>query len=133
MNFMRKLLTFTLLIVYFTFSSGVTIHMHYCMGEFVNLSFSDTNKGECGKCGMEKHDTDNSCCKDVQVSAKIADAHMTVNHEFKAVLFPIDLVHTPSSSSIDDIITKSPYSLSPTVISRADGIQLYLQFRNLRI
>ena len=130
---MKQALTFILLLVYFTFSSGVTMHMHYCMGEFVNLSFTDTNRGECGKCGMEKHDTGNTCCKDVQITAKISDAHKTSNHDFKPLTCSIDLASPPSSTCIDEIIIKSYYSVSPKLNSRARDIQLYIQFRNLRI
>lgn len=73
---MKRFTTSLLAIVYLCLSTGADLHLHYCMGEFVNLSFTDTNKGTCGKCGMQNHDNNNGCCKDVEISVKISDAHL---------------------------------------------------------
>ena len=72
---MKKLAATCLVFIYFTFSAGATIHLHFCMGEFINFSFSDTNESVCGKCGMSQHEENNNCCRDVSVTAKISDSH----------------------------------------------------------
>ncbi len=74
---MKKFAASCLLIIYFTFSAGATVHLHYCMGALAGFSFSDTNEGSCSECGMDQHDDANSCCKDVEVTAKISDNHNT--------------------------------------------------------
>ena len=130
---MKKLTTFILAIFYFIFSSGVTMHMHYCMGEFVKFSLSDTNKGVCGKCGMENHDADNGCCRDLQVTAKISDAHLMSGHDFKPLTSYTDLIPPLSPIYADEIVTKSFFSYIPKLNSRRGEIQYYIQFRNLRI
>lgn len=130
---MKKLITSILAVIYFTFSAGVTIHMHYCMGEFIKFSFSETNKGVCGKCGMEKHDINKNCCTDVQFTAKISEAHMAYNHDFKFLLFYNDLIPSFYPAYHDRINPEVLYSGTPQLNSHGGEIPPYLYFRNLRI
>lgn len=67
------ILFFTL--VYFTFSIGTTLKLHYCGGEIedVQYSFADTkSKSNC--CGEEESE-DSDCCQNVIHSLKIKDNH----------------------------------------------------------
>lgn len=73
-SLVRKLLTTILAFLYLGISAGATVHLHYCMGKFVNVSFSNTARGICSNCGMQKHSKDNDCCRDVKVAAKITDS-----------------------------------------------------------
>jgi hypothetical protein len=130
---MKRFLTYIIAFIYLTFSVGATVHLHYCMGEFVKISLSDTNSGSCAKCGMDTHAADNDCCKDVQVSAKISDAHYStpVNHTFEypyalIVSYPLlvdDAVHQIENSQVSSPVNQSSTGESP----------LYIQFCNFRI
>jgi len=40
------------------------------MGKLVDWTFSHSNTGSCGSCGMEKKGSDNGCCKDEQKFVK---------------------------------------------------------------
>ena len=60
---MKKVILFILSIVYFASSVGATVHLHYCMDQFVNWSLADKEGDSCDKCGMKK---DGNCCKDEQ-------------------------------------------------------------------
>lgn len=73
-----------LLIIYGSTSVGATIHMHYCMNEFVgwNLWHGD-KENECGKCGMKEKKA--GCCKDEHKQLKLsADQN---HNQLKALVF----------------------------------------------
>lgn len=53
---------------------GATIHMHYCMNEFIGWSLWHGKKDkECGKCGMKEKK--GSCCKDECKQVKLKTEH----------------------------------------------------------
>jgi hypothetical protein len=130
---MKRFLTYIIAFIYLTFSVGATVHLHYCMGEFVKMSWSDTNSGSCAKCGMETHAADNGCCKDVQVTAKISDAHYSthVDHTFQ---YPYEHIIS-YLLAVDDALheIESSHVLSPIINSSPGESPLYIQFCNLRI
>ena len=69
---MKRIATFILLIIYFVTSTGATMHYHYCMGEVAGSSIWKDTEKKCGKCGMEKEESeDNGCCKDERQWIKI--------------------------------------------------------------
>lgn len=63
-----------LLLIYGTATMGATIHLHYCMNEYVGWSLWDAEKDKaCGKCGMtEKKE---GCCKDEHRQVKLKTEH----------------------------------------------------------
>ena len=53
---------------------GATIHMHYCMNEFVGWSLWHGEKEkECGTCGMKEKK--GGCCKDEHKQVKLKTEH----------------------------------------------------------
>jgi hypothetical protein len=52
---------------------GATVHLHYCMGEFMDVSLIHKEEHKCGKCGMLKTEKDNGCCKDEHKTLKAAE------------------------------------------------------------
>ena len=60
---MKKTVVILLLLIYGTATMGATVHLHYCMDEFVGWSLFPNKDGTCGKCGMEEKDKE-GCCKD---------------------------------------------------------------------
>jgi hypothetical protein len=67
---MKKFAIAILAVLYLGTSVGAIVHLHYCMGQLVNLSLwdSNSNSSECSKCGMQKNHgpAENGCCKDEQ-------------------------------------------------------------------
>lgn len=60
---------------YLAVASGAGVNLHYCMGELVDWSLTDSEKHACDFCGMEKtKSSEKSCCKDVQHQAKVDQA-----------------------------------------------------------
>lgn len=62
---MKRISVFILALVYITTSAGVTINMHYCMGELVEWGFFHNNDENCSKCGMKETESE-GCCEDEQ-------------------------------------------------------------------
>lgn len=116
-------------------SVGATLHLHYCMGEFVNVSFDDTTESICGKCGMESHAEKKECCKDVPVTLKVKDSHYSSNSIYffenkweQHCGSLVSLMELPLLRSFDtaplSFIDYSPPDFKSN---------LFLRFRNLRI
>lgn len=62
---MKKILVTILALVYLSTSSGMILHMHYCMGKMVNWGLTKSDSKKCPGCGMEKSAQDESgCCSD---------------------------------------------------------------------
>ncbi|MBC7934200.1 MAG: hypothetical protein H7Y86_02405 [Rhizobacter sp.] len=81
---MTKIIAILLLVSYGSTSVGATIHMHYCMNEFVgwNLWHGD-KENACGKCGMKEKK--GGCCKDEHKKLKLsADQN---HNQLKAFIF----------------------------------------------
>ena len=71
---MKKIAVVLLLLVYAGATTGATIHLHYCMNQFVGSSLWHSGKdSKCGKCGMK--DKKGGCCKDEHKQAKLTAEH----------------------------------------------------------
>ncbi|WP_345257536.1 HYC_CC_PP family protein [Flaviaesturariibacter amylovorans] len=72
---MKRVARFSLALLYLVFTTGATLHTHICMGDTVSTSLFADQDGPCSKCGMEKHEQANDCCKDVPTTLKVTDDH----------------------------------------------------------
>jgi hypothetical protein len=76
----KKTAVILLLLIYGSATMGATVHLHYCMNEFVGWSFFHGKDDKCGKCGMEEKDKDKgSCCKDEHKHFKLKADHQKSN------------------------------------------------------
>ena len=75
---MKKVAVILLLFVYGTTTIGATVHLHYCMNEFVGWSLFHGKDETCGKCGMEEKDK-GACCKDEHKHFKLKVDHPKSN------------------------------------------------------
>ena len=57
---MKKLIAITLMLIYFTVTTGFTVSMHYCMNELESAKIGAPETEVCNKCGMETND---GCCR----------------------------------------------------------------------
>lgn len=130
---MKKVAAVFFVLLYSTFSVGATMHLHYCMGKFVSSSLFNTNNDACSKCGMESHEGESSCCKDVKVSVKISDKHFTSS----TACFDSSCTKVVQPSGFGAVIGMLPVTgpipcrqgYSPPDVS----IPLFIQARSLRI
>ena len=63
---MKKIIISILAFLYISTSAGATIHLHYCMGKFVNWNLRHKPADRCSKCGMKTNHNfeNNGCCRD---------------------------------------------------------------------
>ena len=89
---MKKILAITVAFMYLAITSGLVLHIHYCMGEQTGTSvkFAEINSQTCGKCGMEKGS--NKCCHDEIKFLKLQDVHKQVNADYQ-IAPPPAIVH----------------------------------------
>ncbi|WP_207495764.1 HYC_CC_PP family protein [Aridibaculum aurantiacum] len=70
---MKRFIVLILSILYLGTSVGATFNMHYCMGKLVDVSLFADEGEDCSSCGMEKAESNNSCCKDEHKELKVQD------------------------------------------------------------
>src|SRR5438034_11541801 len=82
---MKKFVVAILALFYLTTSSGATIHLHYCMGKLAEWSFGHSQSDICSKCGMEKKDNNNGCCKDEFKQIKLVQDQNAPNSAWQLI------------------------------------------------
>jgi hypothetical protein len=70
----KKIVVIFLLVIYGFSSIGATVHLHYCMGKFVDWSLIDSKEDKCDNCGM-KGKSKEGCCKDEHKEFKLKTDH----------------------------------------------------------
>jgi len=85
---MKKVITLILALFYLATSFGATVNMHYCMGEFVEISIGSKQSNICSGCGMlKKDDKGKDCCKNEHKQLK-HEKHR-VSSQLKFIFFQI--------------------------------------------
>jgi hypothetical protein len=82
----KKIAVILLLLIYGSATMGTTVHLHYCMDEFVGWSLFHSEDEKCGKCGMIEKDKEGGCCKDEHKHFKLK-----VDHQKAGIAQFIDL------------------------------------------
>lgn len=125
----KKLFTAILAILYFTTTTGATVHMHYCMGKLDSWSLlaSGEQQKECGKCGMDKQNSeDNGCCKDELTQLKIQKEHQLAEIAFQGiqqVVLAVPVTHIEINEVfVSSLTEKLPSCNAPP---RSSGISTY--------
>lgn len=72
---MKRILVSIIALIYFTFSSGMVMSVHYCMGKISDIQVNQVPEERC-ICGMSKKETSSKgCCKTEFTMVKLADTH----------------------------------------------------------
>jgi len=131
---MKQLLITLLSILYMTSATGATVHVHYCMGKFVQAGFTNQEDEECGRCGMKK-EASKSCCKDEHKTIKSSD-HQSAKVDFECH-YLIALVPSPLYDMGSNNIPFHNLHLLPATIVHPPPLwrvcPLYLSIRNFRV
>lgn len=114
---------------------GATVHLHYCMGEYVNASLIHNEEHQCGKCGMKKPTQKKGCCHDEHKTFKTAEHHSaTIVYDLiqhSSELLPNIAFGQYYAAKIACTGRKAaPIHAPPLIIT---DCPIYLQYRNLRI
>ncbi len=75
---MKNSVVILLLLIYSSATMGATVHLHYCMNEFVSWSLLHSKDDKCGRCGMDEKDK-GDCCKDEHRYFKLKADHQKSN------------------------------------------------------
>lgn len=100
---MKRVLATILAIIYFSASTGATVHMHYCMGKIYSVNLT---KGEddCNKCGMENS---NNCCDYQMKTVKLDDSHNAVTNDINLAA-PVAILDNAQGSILTNISLAAP-------------------------
>lgn len=92
---MKKVLITILAVFYLGVSSGATLHLHYCMGQLIDLGLTKTTADKCDNCGMNKAESQD-CCKDQHQEFKAEKAQKASQNIYKfnsSVDIPVLALH----------------------------------------
>lgn len=130
---MKKFIVAIITLLYAASSSGATVHFHYCMGKLVNAGLTHDKKQKCSKCGMDKKESRNSCCKDVHKFVKVENDHQKGSFDQPVFLFNAPCIdHSASYQSfLSDIIVSNHPANGPPLLT--SGTPLFIRYCNFRI
>ena len=73
---MRKCVALILILLYFNASTGMPVHVHYCMGKIASWNFGFAkDEDRCDDCGMHQK---KGCCEDKRTILKASENHKPV-------------------------------------------------------
>lgn len=136
---MKRLLIVLIGLCYFAAGAGFTLRQHYCMGDLIGTAIEHpaqhADSHLCAKCGMEKKNDDNSCCKDkVKIFKSTPDqvlAKAVYMPSFAASLLPPAFI-LPKPERVASL-RRSPAAPAHGPPGKALSLPLYLQVRCLRL
>jgi hypothetical protein len=130
---MKKLILSIVLVSYLVISTGITVNLHYCMGQLDSAHIFGGKSDTCDKCGMHIENS-MGCCRDEQQLIKMDDDQKT-NAVFVFSLPPLEAESYTPSSYLTSIFFNTPgldfpSDHSPPILS---GSQIYLKNGVFRI
>ncbi|MEP7278689.1 MAG: hypothetical protein ABI813_08610 [Bacteroidota bacterium] len=105
---MKKILTISVAFMYLAITSGLVLHIHYCMEKQVGSSvkFAEVSTHTCSVCGMQN--ARNKCCRDETIFIKLQDLHKQVSTDYT-------ITPPPSVSQEFNLINTSLYALTDSI------------------
>lgn len=133
---MKRLLVVILSILYFTASSGATVHLQYCMGKLVRVSLSVDESEDCDHCGMKKKVCKKKCCKEEKKVFKTSDqnsqSHIDLAFVAKILVALPSYFSYPHAETAFEQVSRNMYlAHAPPSVWRSCPI--YVQVQNFRI
>lgn len=134
---MQRLVALILALFYLSTTCGIPLHLHYCMGELVDIAFTDNNNNnthECGYCGMVKKPS-NGCCKNECTIIKNEQDQQvtTATLQLAKPLTVAEPLHLPYSLSIPICFLQKNKPIPGYSPPGHGRCPIYLQVQNLRI
>lgn len=121
--FMKRPVVAILAFLYIVIASGITVNIHYCMGDFASVEYGIPANDACSVCGMKEK---KGCCHTEYKLVKIQDAHQlaTITVEFsKLPATPVQLTSLPPVAISQQKNIWLQYHSPPD--ERLNGIYLY--------
>ncbi len=79
---MKNILITIIALLHITYSIGINVHSHYCMGKLVKYELFSNSSSTCSICGMKQEAANPSkkgCCKDEQKLVKLQKDQKTTD------------------------------------------------------
>ena len=95
---MKKATIAILAILYITVTSGVSVNLHYCMGQIASVDYGHEDHDVCGKCGMKESIEKKGCCHTEHKLVKVDDAHQLIKAN-------VQLLEMPAVSAVPSIVS----------------------------
>ena len=134
---MKQFLTSLLAVCYLFTGSGIMLHQHYCMGEFVEGRLGYVHEGDthaCSKCGMKQKASKGCCETKTQVLKKAQDEQVQQMQDWlQLVQAPAELPSVQAYALQAPVPALSSISLPAFQLPPPDPLPLFLEYRNLRI
>ncbi|HEY1009927.1 MAG: HYC_CC_PP family protein [Daejeonella sp.] len=130
---MKRFFITVLAVFYLGVSSEATVHIHYCMGELIDLSFSSDKTEKCGNCGMDKSSSEN-CCKHLQHKFKVKDSLTASKVGYHFTLLGIE-VPSKNLAEIDELPISSldKVNVFNAALNRTQATPAFILYCNFRI
>lgn len=132
---MKKFAVVILALVYLSTTTGVTMHVHYCMDKVASWGLGNQESKTCSNCGMEKSEQkDSGCCKDKHTFLKNNTDQKVTESSFQmiqlmAAAMPASFAEIPSFS-LSSVTEENPISHAPP---RSNGVAVYILNRTFLI
>ena len=134
---MKRLLTVMIAVCYLCICTGITVHIHYCMGRIVEASlWKQDDSHHCSHCGMIKKSSGNDCCKDEHKVLKKATDQLTakdvvIKVQFTGYMLPVkpDIL-IPDTVPVFYVNRMAQAHAPPLIVS---GCPIYIRVGNLRV
>lgn len=126
----KKIVIIFILFFYTVATVGATIHLHYCMNEYVGWSLWEEQNGKgCDKCGMKE--SAEGCCKDEHkhIQLKVDQQKSVTSYKVQFFDYPAECI-THCSPSIEQLVSPIciPGTKAPPDISERDLYILHCVF-----
>ncbi|WP_346320910.1 hypothetical protein [Chitinophaga sp. YIM B06452] len=132
---MKRFLILILALLYMSTSTGATFHLHYCMGELVDVKFWQHEARECSKCGSgENSACAKKCCKDIHQTVKLEKDQKISENIFQhmqlaAIAVPVSFISLPAAFPVS-FVEEYPTGNAPP---RSNNVPARIFFCTFRI
>jgi hypothetical protein len=117
---MKKVVTFIVSLLYLSLTTGLSVNIHYCMGEISDVQFESYNNDDECKTKMP-------CCDHAYHLVKVSDEHQQISNDLnlKAPVVELHWINLPGDELISSTIHHSITNAnSPPLLTDPD---IYIQ------
>jgi hypothetical protein len=120
----KKFSVTILALFYLVASSGTSIYMHYCMGNYIQWSFTDKASEDCSNCGMpKKTGKEKGCCNADHKKINVENHNLAQHSPFQLTKFVVPSIHTALSGI--PVVDKYSYVLQIQVSNSPPNSELF--------
>jgi hypothetical protein len=84
----KRIVITILAFLYLGIASGITVSVHFCMGDLASVEYGIPSDKDCSKCGMKEK---KGCCHTESKLVKIQDEHQWVKESFSFSQLPVEV------------------------------------------